>query len=374
MKRPIIIIIIISLSIILYGQVLHAADTYQWSDNLYYDYDIFNLFNQYSQYSLLDHELLLPDDDLKTFSIKAQKDLYDLAALYGRRDTDRVTHLDIPTDVKLKDSIYIDKPVTLEGEEGEKNTITFNPLPGVSVNAGFEKNQEDLKLETNTNISLNYQMNERTMIRAGYGLVSKEWWDVKKISLKEDEPEETDKPLSNEDSTAEEDLTNDEKPDEENLVEEVVYNAERSEEGRVGISYQTSDRVTISADYVENLFDDNEDFSTIFGVEYSDDGKSLKYKYKIDFGESKNTLTGLELGFKDLATFNASYKVLNPDELEDQLKESIWDFGVDLNLNDSSSLSLGYQIKNNETVNDSPELADEDKKEKNIKAQLEFRF
>lgn len=374
MKRPIIIITIISLSIILYGQVLHAADTYQWSDNLYYDYDIFNLFNQYNQYSLLDHELQLPDEGLKTFSIKAQKDLHNLAALYGRRDTDRVAHLDIPTDVKLKDSIYIDKPVTLDGAEGEKNTITFNPLPEVSVNADFEKNQEDLKLETNTNISLNYQMNERTLIRVGYGLVSKEWWDLKKISLKEDESEETDKPLSNDDSTAEEDLSTDEKPDEVNLVEEAVYNAERSEEGRVGISYQTSDRVTISADYVENLFDDNEDFSTIFGVEYSDDGKSLKYKYKIDFGESKNILTGLELGFKDLATFNASYKVLNPDELEDQLKESIWDFGVDLNLNDSSSLSLGYQIKNNETVNDSPELADEDKKEKNIKAQLEFRF
>jgi len=347
MRRSIYIFIILLL-FILTGQIVHATDAYQWSDIIYYD-----IFDDFILYSLAHYNLNLPGEERESFSIKSLNELHNLALLYGTGDNEGFTQLNITTDelknYYIEDAFRLDEQI--EETKQEEAVLSFNPLPGVLVNADFEESREDLELETNANVSLEYQLNNRTMIRAEYDLVNRKWWDLRRISLNDDEAE----------------------PE---LAEELFFSTEKTNQSRLGISFQTSDKMVITADYVDAIFDHDQDFTTILGVEYSDDVGTVKYQYEFGFGESRQMVSGLELGIKDLATFNATYKLLNKDQLADQLreKESTWDFGVDFNLNERSSFSLGYQVKSNESADEELTLIDPELMEKNIKAQLEFKF
>lgn len=345
------------------------AFAYNWFDIFYKDFN--------SQYDLADYSFKLPDDDLKSFSLDAQRELFGLASLYGEINTE------IPT-------LEFAEKLTLSNGKGRyidylsdeiNNSLNLAISPGIILNADYSEDNEELETIREANVSLEYWVNNKTLIRAEYGQASREWWDVHNITIDEDdvlldksdqtnETEKTD-PVYNSDSKVLPDEIVDEK-----VLEEPVYMEEKKEKGRVGISYKTSEKITVSADYVDDDFNADSDFSTILGVQYQDEKGTLWYEYQIDHGnESKQTVTGLELGLNDLATFTASYKLLDTDLLTDSLKkESTWDFGIDFSLSDLSSLSIGYQLKNNEEINLEEEGLQEENKESNIEAQLEIKF
>lgn len=282
-------------------------------------------------YELMLIDLRLPAEEFPILNEKAQDKLVNLVSLYGNRETEQGTKSrDIEIPEYTYENLYI-------ADNGNANRLSLNPLPGVLLDAEYDKTEEDDTVEENTNISLSYWMNNRTILRAEYGRENKEWWSIANEEIN-DNP--------------------------------ILYNEEISETGRLGISYQSNKYLTFSADYINNDFPAlDRDYSTIFGVEYKDVLGSVRYHYQLDYGEENSKATGLELAYKDLATFNATYKIYNRKELEEQLSHQ-WDFGLDLNINDISTLSLEYQVK--PLIDDI--MTEEDDNESNIKAQLEIKF
>lgn len=308
-------------------------------------------------YNLINVNLRLPEELINTFSSETRNQLKNLALLYATRDKieiDKSVDFLENNNNGIVDDNY---QLNIEKEEDEQ-TLSISPLPGVSVNANYNQNEEDNKIEKSTNISLNYWMNNKTMIRAEYDFEDKKGWNIADISLDEPGNEQ-----NNEGDVANNiDFNND---------TEAILNEEKNETSRLGILFKTNDYITISADYINQDKILDQDFSTVIGVEYRDEHGRVKYHYQVDFGDINTQESGLELDYKDLATFNASYKLLNPKLLEDQLKESIWDFGLDVNLNEISSISLGYQLKSEKAEED---IDQTDDKESNIKAQLKIKF
>lgn len=294
-------------------------------------------------YDLESIELRLPENVNEILNSESQDKLLDMLAIYGARDD---MHFDSNLILNEPSINHSSKRYHLDLENQDRgNILSLNPLPGVSVNAGYDKDEDEEEnlVRENTNISLQYWMNNRTRISAEYGMENREWWDEEIRS---------------------------EGADKENgqSMEEVIFNEERDQTSRLGISYQANDFFTISADYVDSTSLDL-DYSTIFGVEYRDDIGSVRYHYQVDVGEQRMQESGLELGYRDMATFNASYKLYDPAVIEEELNEAIWDFGLDLNLNEISTISFGYQLKQNDASNDK----DEDD-ESNIQAQLKIQF
>lgn len=349
---------------LLSAQQVAAAETdYNWINNIYF-------MNDY--YQLNSYRLDLPDSalELKSFSPHAQEELLNFASQFGG-NTGRELNAD-ETGYVENTFNYIISDIDIEDED--KEFLKYEPSPDVKLKADYSQEREDLKIETNTRIDLEYYMNQKTLIRAGYSLVSKEWPDIREIedvSYENGDNNDGEKQNSrdNEDNgSSERNSADSGKP----VL--ILNNQEKKQEGRVGISYQTSDRITISADYIrEDLFSEEDRFSTIFGVEYTDDIGQLRAKYLIDSGESKETITGLELDLKDLATLSASYKILDPDLIEEQLnKQSVWDFGIDFNISDLSSVSIGYQLIDSGSEGNSFENIN--LKESNIEASFEIKF
>ena len=341
-----------------------AAGSYQWFFNAYYNE---NYYTNTENYQLLANRLYLPAHPRSAFSSQTKNKLLDLAALYSGRSikAEQVNILSAESNVA---SIALDRSIFLADDF--QDPFTLSPLPGVFLNADYQENNEDIILEKNTNVSMEYQMNNRTLIRAEYGLTSKEWWNVKGIKLDTIDDDNDPDPQPGNGNDPEEP-----KQDENIMVREAYFNQQQTLQGRLGISYRTSDNVTISADFIEGKDAGEKDFSTVFGVEYSAELGLLKYKYQRDFGsDNPQTVSGLELGYKDLATINASYKWenLNAELLDSQNSAYTWDFGINLNINELSSVSVGYQLINKEEGFD--DNISEHEPEENIKAQLEFKF
>lgn len=354
-------LLLILLCILIPGTV-SAAGRYQWFFNAYYNE---NYYTNPENYQLLANQLYLPAHPRNTFSRQTKNKLLDLAALYSGRKI-KAQQVNILSAESNPESIALDRSIFLNDDF--QDSVTLSPLPGVFLNADYQENNEDLVLEKNTNISMEYQMNKRTLIRAEYGLTSKEWWDIKEIKLDnidgDTEPNPPPAPSQPDEEIA---------PEEPNQ-KEAYFTQEQILQSRLGISYRTSDNVTISADYIEGKDAGEKDFSTVFGVEYSAELGLLKYKYQMDFGsDNPQTVSGLELGYKDLATFNASYKWQNPELLDSQNSAYTWDFGLNLNINELSSVSVGYQLINKKEDGFDENIS-EHEPEENIKAQLEFKF
>lgn len=338
-------------------------------------------------YKLESVNLRLPDIKSSIFNERAQNKLQDLALLYGNEERNNIYNL-LERDMTDQFSEY---RLNVE-EDVDGNIILLNPLPGVSLNAEFDINEEDYTLEENTNISLNYWMNNRTLIRAEYGRENREWWDIRDIRLDNNEKnegidygrgsgeddganEKDDETDGHEDDNEDRIGNSDEKSFEEEYIKELILNEEKNETSRLGISYRTNDYLTISADYINDFTSLNRDYSTIFGLEYKDDLGSLRYHYQMDYGDDRGRETGLEFGYRDLATFNATYKIYDPKTIEEQISqlENQWDFGLDLNLNELSTLSFEYQKQGKLSENLFAEVED-DEGESNIKAKLEIKF
>jgi len=373
---------IIFIIILLNNGSLFAAgqNTPLSTDYLYYAYINNAFFNSYGDFHLTEYQLRLPENRME-LSPEAQDELLNLAALYANR-TITINKEPVLNNLSqgLENSLIIDRPA----QEDRQESLVLKPLPGVLVNADFKQEEkEDWTIEENTNISLQYWMNNRTLIRAEYDLASTRWWDTQAIVLNdEDEQREEDINNDNDDKNYEnpERQKNEGEmiPDEGyNPQKEAIFNREISEKSRLGISYKTTDRITVSADYIDGDEEGLSDFSTILGVEYADDTGLIRYHYQIDFDEMdfstiRKMASGVEFGIRDQAIFNASYQLLKPEDLENQLKGSVWDFGLDLNLTDITTLSLGYQFTKPD--DDVLELNTQQEKESNIKAQFEIKF
>ncbi len=353
-------LLLILLCVLIPGTV-SAAGRYQWFFNAYYND---NYYTNPENYQLLANQLYLPAHPRNTFSLQTKNKLLDLAALYSGRKI-KAQQVNILSAESNPESIALDRSIFLNDDF--QDSVTLSPLPGVFLNADYQENNEDPVLEKNTNISMEYQMNNRTLIRAEYGLTSKEWWDIKEIKLDNIDPPDPNPPT-------EPPQPGDEIDPEELKQKEAYFTQQQTLQSRLGISYRTSDNVTISADYIEGEDAGEKDFSTVFGVEYSAELGLLKYKYQMDFGsDNPQTVSGLELGYKDLATFNASYKWQNPELLDSQNSAYTWDFGLNLNINELSSVSVGYQLTNKKEDGFDENIS-EHEPEENIKAQLEFKF
>ncbi len=326
MKRT--IIILIAVALLLGTQMVFAAEeseyTYDWLDYI-----------SFNSLQLLDTNLSLPENGFKDFSVAGQEELRDMATKFG--------------DINVKK-----ETIEIDGEEREIEIAELRPLPGIELNADYGQLEEDREIEKWTNINLNYKINNNTSIHAGYGLESKESFEI--FPLNNDAGTEPEDKLPYDDSSR------------------LLYSKEESKKKLLGISYQSSENLIFSADYVEeDIEPENSENSTIFGVEYIDEIGQLKASYQIDEGgEGKGTITGIELALPDIATLSASYQLLDPLRVENRLnKETVWDFGIDVNLTDFSSLSVGYQLRKNK---EEAEILDKDKEESKFQASFTIDF
>ena len=316
----------------------------------------------YNRYDLINFDLRLPELDERIFTKEAQSKLLDLAYIYEPIRLENTYELE---------NRFISLEQYLYNRQDNGNVLILEPIPGISVNAEYDKDELDLSIRENANISLNYWMNKRTLIWAGYGRENRIWWDIDLVDLNLKD-NSLDK---NEEGNTENDL---DEANEENVADVIMesrrkmsFHEESNEKGRLGIAYKTSDYFTISADYINDLKSDYKGYSTIIGLEYKDDDLGrVRYHYQLDRGSENARSTGLEFAFKDLATFNATYKIYNPETIEEQLNQ--WIFGLGLILNDSSTLSFEYLLQQDNIQEDL--INEENKDESNIKARLEIKF
>ncbi len=317
MRKYLVLLVII---FIIFASQLAGAATID-SDNLD--------FLSFDSFLFSDHDLRLPEDNFKDFSAEAQQELLNMASLYGDNE------LTLETEVSKKSSTNY----------GDIDFIYLNPLPRVELAADYGKKLEDMGIEKWTSIDVRYQLNNNTMLRAGYGVTTKETLNSPELELHN----------ANQDSGTD--------------LSRTLFNREEEQRGKLGISYQTSDKITLSADYINDKSEGN---SAIFGVQYDDPSGKVKAIYQVDQKEdgNKQTTTGVQFAVPDMATFTASYKLLNPELIQMQLnREYVWDFGLDVNLSDISTFSIGYQLKNDDEDEDG-----EQNKEKSIKAGFQIDF
>ncbi|RCW48230.1 MULTISPECIES: hypothetical protein [unclassified Halanaerobium] len=295
----------------------------------------------------------LPDEEDKIFSDKGRKELLGIASMFDSNIN--VDEIEVETE-----------PFDLTGENMSRTMKEgLNLLPNLMLDADYsEEIDDDNKLETQTDLNIQYTVNSHTLIRAGYSLASREWWDVNGITMPEsgslDIEQTAFEPLERSITESEPPLGN----------KTAVYNEELNRKQSLGIAYQTNDRITVSADYIRNNeFEDYLGSSTIFGVSFTDDLGAIRANFQLDTANNvKQQITGIELDFKDLATFSASYKLLDPAQIESALntQKSSWNIGLGVNLNEAAKVSLGYEVTESED--------ESEENESNIKAAFEIKF
>jgi len=359
-----------------------------------------NYLEGFNALNLDTNRLFLPSDNNlieadKNFSLEGQEKLFDLASQFDRVENSE--GFSFSPDL-LNEEISLDRIITYDGEE--LKSISYSPDSQINITADYSEDLEELDSLVQTSFNLNYKLNSKTTVRAAYDLLGKTWENTSVVSSRDSNKTDSNNTDANSDSGEEstsdntEDTTednnrddgensNDEKTDDEKSTSDKDINNEIpslsssviDQQGSVGISYQTSDRISFSADYVKNnIFRETKGNSTIFGLEYVDEEGKLRARYEIIDGEERQeTITGLELDLKNLASFSASYTLLNPQQIRDKLnKESVWDFGVDFNLSNETSFSIDYQLKDKSDSIDGDNFLDE--KESNINASFKINF
>jgi hypothetical protein len=145
----------------------------------------------------------------------------------------------------------------------------------------------------------------------------------------------------------------------------------------LGVAYRSNDRVTLSADFIDNnefgsYYDKNWELagdSTVFGVEYSyPEGSSIRARYQVDTADDiTQRITGLDFDFNNLATFSASYKLLDLNQLANDLNQqkTAWDLGLGVNISEDYGLNLGYERI---------EAEGEEEAEQKVRASFEINF
>ena len=306
------------------------------------------------QLTKYDFSLIDVEQEFKNFSPEGWEKLIDLASQYEIKND---ASLSVEPLQELK-SKTIAEDSNLEEIDLKNPFFNFKPLPGVFVEANYNEEEEKYKIKINTNINLKYYMNEKTLITANYNLLNKE--------LATDYNYDIDDEIITPPSEEELEVNDDNE-----------FTEKKDPEGRLGVIYQTSDKMTISADYInKNIFSGTGGFATSLGVEYNDEIGQLRAKYHFDKDqEMKKTMTGLELDLNNLARFSASYKLYNPELVRTELnKESVWDIGFDVSLTDLSTLSFGYTLINNQELDQETASDFIEDKESNLEASFQIKF
>ena len=287
----------------------------------------------------------------KSFSDSARQELLGIASQFE-------SSTDIE-DIEIDSSSF-----NLTGN-GSRQNPGLQLLSDLNLNTDVNKSIIDDKIVNETQLQLEYTINSRALIRAGYSLANREWWEVQQAEALETENTE-DQSLS---------INSEQLTTETNNNFERVFKEENESSRSLGVAYQTNDRLKISADYIENnnlnTFNNDLDLntnSTVFGLEYADPMGTIRASYQIDLNDELiQRITGVELDFNNLATFSASYKLLDPENIESTLKsQTAWDLGLGVTLNENYGLNLGYELIETE------DQSEENKK--NISASFEINF
>jgi len=287
----------------------------------------------------------------KSFSDSARQELLGIASQF-----ESTTDID---DIEIDNSNF-----NLTGNGSQQNP-GLQLLSDLNFNTDLNKDVIDDEIVNETQLQLEYTINSRALIRAGYSLANREWWEVQRLNAAGEE-NTGDQSLS----INGEQLTIDTSDNTER-----VFKEENESSRSLGVAYQTSDRFTVSADYIENnnldTFNNDLDLNantTVFGLQYNDPMGTIRASYQIDLNDELiQRITGVELDFNNLATFSASYKLLDPEDLESTLKsQTAWDLGLGVTLNENYGLNLGYELI--ETEDQSEE------NERNISASFEINF
>lgn len=323
----------------------------------------FNIYAQEEE-TLNTEDTSLEDLDLsaeKSFSQSAREELLGIASQFDSEDDQSLAELNFTNDEFDLTETNLD------------NSRHLNLLNDLNFDANYSQ-QEDKRLETAADFQLEYALNSRTSIRAGYSLLNEEWWDVQRNSTNITQAEETEPEDQNPEDNQE---TAEESSDSTSNNVRRVYQNEMDSSSSLGVAYQSSDRVTLSADFIDNNeFGNyyNQDWeisgdSTVFGLEYNyPEGSSIRARYQIDTAEDvTQRITGVDFDFNNLATFSASYKLLDPAQLENTLiqQKTAWDLGLGFNLNEDYGVALGYELIATE---------DQEEEERKISASFEINF
>lgn len=286
----------------------------------------------------------------KTFSDSAREELLGIASQF-----ESSTDID---DIEIENSSF-----NLTGNGSQQNP-GLQLLSDLNLNTDVNKQIIDDEIVNETQLQLEYTINSRALIRAGYSLANREWWEIQNTQAAAGEAEDQNLSINGEESAVDT-----------NINTERVFKEESESSRSLGLAYQTSDRLTVSADYIENnklnTFNSDLDLNantTVFGLQYDDPMGTIRASYQIDLNDELiQRITGVELDFNNLATFSASYKLLDPEDLESTLKsQTAWDLGLGVTLNENYGLNLGYELI--ETEDQSEES------ERNISASFEINF
>jgi len=327
-------------------------------------------FNTYAQESKkLNTEIVSNSEDLslpqeKRFSQSAREELLGIASRFDSEDAQNIEQFN------FESNGFSFAETTLN------NSQHLNLLTDLTLAANYSQTEDD-ELKTAAGFKLEYKLNSRTLIRAGYSLQNEEWWGVQNNNdLAKQKPaleNNGDSPAA----SAAEDSSLDSESANNNFNR--VYQNEVDSSRSLGVAYRSSERVTLSADFIDNNeFGSyyNEDWeisgdSTVFGLEYNyPEGSTIKARYQVDTSQDQDVtqrITGLDFAFNNLATFSASYKLLDLKQLENTLtqQKTAWDLGIGVNLNENYGVALGYELI---------ESADQEESEKKIKASFEINF
>ena len=299
----------------------------------------------------------------KSFSQSARDELLGIASQFDSEEEQGLTELNFQNDeLGLTETTL-------------NNSQHLNLLRDLNFDASYSQ-QEDQRLETSADFQLEYALNSRTFIRAGYSLLNEEWWDVERNNSAEPDTNNEDQADDSQQESEEADSESSDFASADNSIRR-VYQNETESSSSLGVAYQSSDRVVLSADFIDNnrfggYYDENWEIagdSTIFGLEYNyPEGSSIRARYQIDTAEDvTQRITGLDFAFNNLATFSASYKLLDPNELENTLiqQQTAWDLGLGVSLNEDYGLALGYELIESEN---------QEEAERKIKASFEINF
>ena len=326
----------------------------------------FNIYAQENQKLDVDEDTKLEELDLsqeKSFSQSAREELLGIASQFDSEEDQAIDQL------SFENENFSLTETTLN------NTQHLNILTDLNFDASYSQ-KEDEKLETTANFQLEYALNSRTLIRAGYSLLNEEWWDVQNSSSQAS-IEDSNQVINDGQNIDDDFKADNDNPAAVNNNVRKVYQNELESSRSLGVAYKSNDRVTLSADFIDNnQFGDyyNENFelagdSTVFGVEYNyPEGTSIRASYQVDTADDiTQRITGVDFAFNNLATFSASYKLLDLNQLTDDLNQqkTAWDLGIGVNISEDYGLALGYELIEGE---------DEEEAEKKIRASFEIDF
>lgn len=308
----------------------------------------------------------------KNFSRSAREELLGIASQFDSAEDQEIDQLTFESEnFSLTESTL-------------NNSQQLNILNDLTFDADYSK-AEDEKLETAADFQLEYALNSRTLLRAGYSILNEEWWDVRSKTAAAEEPSTADdgsdsvskNNIISDGSAAEDFSPENDNPAAANNNVRKVYQNELESSRSLGVAYRTNNRFTLSADFIDNnefgsYYDEDWEIageSTVFGVEYSyPKGSSIRARYQVDTADDiTQRVTGFDFDFNNLATFSASYKLLDLNRLANDLNQqkTAWDLGLGVNISENYGLNFGYERI---------EAEGEEEAEQKVRASFEINF